>query len=127
MNRRELETYIAQTYSTDAEYPWAAHPGYAVFRHSGNRKWFAVTMDIPREKLGMQGDGMIAVLNVKCGPVLTGSLLTEAGFFPAYHMSKTNWVSIALDGTVSAEEIQWLLETSYDLAAPRRKARKDMD
>lgn len=127
MNRKELEAYIAQRFGVDGEQLWAAHPGFVVFRHGGSKKWFGITMDIPREKLGLEGERRIDVLNVKCGPILTGSLLAEAGFFPAYHMSKTNWVSIALDGTVAAEEIQWLLETSYDLAAPRRKARKDTD
>lgn len=123
MTRRELETYISQVYSAEAEYPWVAHPGYAVFRHANNRKWFAVAMDIPKEKLGLQEAGIIAVLNVKCDPILVGSLLVEPGFFPAYHMSKTNWITIALDGTVDDEQIKWLLDMSYDLTAPRRKKR----
>ena len=32
-------------------------------------------------------------------------------------MSKTNWISVALDGSVDGEEIRWLLERSYDLTA----------
>ena len=51
MTRAELERYIFDTYSTEADHPWADAPGNAVFRHAGNRKWFALILDVPREKL----------------------------------------------------------------------------
>lgn len=122
MTRQELERYISQAYSTEPEYPWVSHPGYAVFRHSGDRKWFAVAMGIPKEKLGLREAGMIEIFNVKCDPILIGSLRAEPGFFPAYHMSKSNWITIALDGSVDDGKIKWLLDMSYDLTAPRRKS-----
>lgn len=78
-------------------------------------------MNIPKEKLGLREDGMIDVLNVKCNPILIGSLRSDAGFFPAYHMNKTNWITIALDGTVNADRIKWLLDMSYDLTAPKQR------
>lgn len=124
MTRQELEAHIAEAYSTEPEYPWLKYPGYAVFRHSSNQKWFAAVMDIPKEKLGLREDGMIDILNVKCDPILIGSLRSEAGFFPAYHMSKANWITIALDGTVDADKIKWLLDMSYDLTAPKRSKPK---
>ena len=34
-------------------------------------------------------------------------------------MSKGNWVSIRLDGTVPEEDIFWLLGISYDLTRPK--------
>ena len=121
MTRQELERYIAQTYGITAEYPWAAYPRYAVFRHGSNRKWFAVVMDIPKDRLGLQEAGEIEILNVKCDPLLVTSLWDDPGFFPAYHMNKTNWITIALDGTVEDERILWLLDRSYDLTASKRK------
>ena len=57
----------------------------------------------------------IDVLNIKCDPMMIGSLRMKEGFFPAYHMNKENWISILLDGTVSADEIKPLLELSYQL------------
>ena len=62
MNRKELEKYISETYDADPEYPWESSPASAVFRHASNRKWFALLMDIPRSKLGMQSDDMISVV-----------------------------------------------------------------
>ena len=54
MNREELEAYILNHYSTEPDYPWADTPRAAVFRHANNRKWFALVMDVPRDKLGLQ-------------------------------------------------------------------------
>lgn len=115
MNREELINYIADIYSTDAEYPWASTPNFAVFRHGSNRKWFAVIMDLPKEKFGLHEDGVIDILNLKCDPILIGNLRNEKGFFPAYHMNKVYWISVALDGTVDADKIKWLLDLSFDL------------
>lgn len=115
MNREELIKHIAEVYSTDAEYPWASSPNSAVFRHQSNRKWFALVMDLPKERLGLHEDGVIDILNLKCDPILIGNLRQEKGFFPAYHMSKTHWITIALDGSVDADKIKWLLDLSFDL------------
>ena len=75
MNRAELERYIVEIYSTQGENPWAQSPANTVFRHHHNRKWFAIIMDIPRDKLGLPGDGIISAVNVKCDPRLIGSFL----------------------------------------------------
>ncbi len=124
MNRSELENYIAETYSVYAEFPWADSPSYAVFRHSNNRKWFALVMDIPKEKLGLSDSGMLDILNVKCEPVMIDFLRTEPGFFPAYHMNKTNWITVALDGSADAEKIKMLLDMSFNLTAKKIKSPK---
>lgn len=124
MTRTEWETYIFRTYGAAGEHLWAKYPNYAVFRHSENRKWFAAMMDIPKEKLGLPEGGVIEVLNVKCDPILIGSLRQEAGFFPAYHMSKTSWLTIALDGSAEEEKIKWLLDLSYDLTLRGKKKPK---
>ena len=71
-------------------------------------------MEIPKEKLGLSG-GNIPIVNVKCDPRLIGSFRQEKGIYPAYHMSKAHWLTVALDGTVEEEKIQFLLEMSYDL------------
>ena len=51
--------------------------------------------------------------------------------FPAYHMNKASWITAALDGSVSVETIELLLDVSYELTKPkiRRKTanRKESD
>ncbi len=124
MNREKLTNYILEAYNASQDYPWAKYPGFTVFRHVNNKKWFALIMDIPKNKLGLQGDELLDVVNFKCDPILIGSLREEAGFFPAYHMSKTSWITVALDGTVSDDKIKMLLDMSYELTASKIRQRK---
>ena len=124
MNRNELESFIKETYNADANYPWFKYPNYEVFRHSSNQKWFALIMDVPKSKLGLQGTETLAVVNFKCTPLLIGSLRKESGFFPAYHMNKDNWITVALDGSVSDDKIKMLLDMSYQATAPKIRRKK---
>ena len=131
MNREELEVYILNYYATQPDYPWADTPRAAVFRHAGNRKWFALVMEVPRDKLGLVGTEQLDIVNFKCDPILISSLHGEPGIFPAYHMNKSSWITAALDGSVPAETIELLLDVSYELTKPkiRRKPanRKEAD
>ena len=88
MNREELEAYILNQYSTEPDYPWADTPRAAVFRHAGNRKWFALVMEVPRDKLGLAGTEKLDIVNFKCDPILISSLRGETSIFPAYHNGK---------------------------------------
>ena len=83
--------------------------------NANNKKCFALVIEVNAKKLGLQEDKTVDVLNIKCDPMMIGSLRMKEGFFPAYHMNKENWISILLDGTVSADEIKPLLELSYQL------------
>lgn len=123
MNRNELTRYISETYSTDPDFPWDSDPEYAVFRHVSNRKWFALIMRIPGAKLGLP-DEMTDIVNLKNDPVMSGSLRSEPGIFPAYHMNKESWISVALDGSVPDDKLKLLLDLSFDLTAPRQRRRK---
>ena len=117
MTRAELEKYIGETYNTDPDYPWEDTPQAAVFRHRSNRKWFALTMTVGRDRLGLPEGGSVDIVNLKCGPIMLGSMLMEPGFFPAYHMSKAHWISAALDGSAEGEKIKLLLDVSYEMTA----------
>ena len=121
MQRERIIEYIQDTFSTEEEHLWTQYPNYSVFRHPASKKWFAIIMDISRSKLGLDGDGAVDILDIKCSPLMIGSLLSEQGFLPAYHMHKNTWITILLDETVPDEKIYPLLELSYDSVAPRRK------
>ena len=123
MNRIQLTRFIGEQFGADEEYPWQSHPNFAVFRHTSNRKWFAVIMDIPKNKLGLRGDKLVDVVNLKCDPLLVGSLREEKGFYPAYHMNKESWITALLDGSVDDDKLQWLVEASYALTDVKKKAK----
>lgn len=121
MTRAKWEEYLLETYHAESDTPWARYPNYRVFRHSNNRKWFALMMTLPKQRLGLEGGGSLEVVNLKCGSILTGSLLEEPGFYPAYHMSKGAWITAALDGSVPDGKIKMLLDLSHSATAPRKK------
>ena len=119
MDRAELKAYIRQTYHIEADHPWAKSPNHEVFRHTENRKWFALILDVPQNKLGLPGTQRMDVVNVKCDPILIGSLRAEHGIYPAYHMSKDTWITVALDGTVTPDAIKALLDMSFHATAAK--------
>lgn len=112
--RQDVLDFAAKQYGTEPEYLWASAPDYAVLRHQ-NRKWYGLIMDVPREKLGLAGPERVDILNVKCDPHMIGSFRRRNGFLPAYHMNRSHWLTILLDGTADKETICSLLDMSYDL------------
>mgnify|MGYP002518615570 FL=1 len=121
MDRKELEQFIIDNYNCNTDYPWIKYPSFEVFRHTNNKKWFALIMDISKDKLGLESNEIISVVNFKCDPILIGSLLREKGFFPAYHMSKNSWITVALNNSVDNDKIKMLLDLSYQLTADKIK------
>ena len=87
MNRAGLTAHMQTAYGVEPDYPFEGDTVSAVFRRSDNRKWFALVMRLPAERLGIPGS-LLDVVNLKCDPLIIGSLLAEPGFFPAYHMNK---------------------------------------
>ena len=121
MNRSDWKQYILETYHAVSDRPWPRYPNHEVFRHPGNRKWFALMMDVPGAKLGLPERGMLDILNLKCDPVLIASLRGAPGLLPAYHMNKEKWISVLLGDAGLDEPIKNLLALSYELTAPKKK------
>ncbi|MBO4367634.1 MAG: MmcQ/YjbR family DNA-binding protein [Clostridia bacterium] len=115
MKLKELTEYIFDTYSVEPDHPFKMDDVSCVYRHIGNRKWFALTMNIPYRTLGIHREGNVDILNIKCDPLVIGSLRGKPGFCPAYHMNKDKWITILLDGSAAREDIVFLLAMSYDL------------
>ena len=125
MTRQELTEHIFDTYSVEPDHPFPGDGESAVFRHSGSRKWFALVMDIPYRTLGIPREGRTDILNIKCDPILIGSLRGKPGFCPAYHMNKDKWITILLDGSAERSEIEALLAMSWGLTARQRPERRE--
>ena len=115
MTRTELAAYLTDTYRTAGAHLFAKYPSFQVFRHNGNKKWFAVIMDVPGKNLGLTCGREVQVVNLKCDTRLIGSFREEPGIFPGWHMNKAHWLSVALDGSVDDEKIRFLVDMSYEL------------
>lgn len=105
--------YALTQYGTQPEYLWKNLPDACVLRHTENNRWYAVVMSVLRERLGIDGDGEVCIIDVKCSPEIVGSVIKKRGFLPAYHMNKVHWITILLDGTADDEEIFKFIDLSY--------------
>ncbi len=114
-DKQSLDKYITDTYGVLPEQPWLKYPTNTVYRHSSNKKWFAVVMTLPKTKLGLTDDSAVDVINLKCDSLMVGSLHKESGIYPGYHMNKSYWITVLLDGSVDDEKLRWLLDLSFDL------------
>ncbi|MDO5041827.1 MAG: MmcQ/YjbR family DNA-binding protein [Peptoniphilus sp.] len=114
MKREAIFEYVKRQYGTVPEYLWKTSPESAVLRHQ-NGKWYAILLQVGKTKLGLEGKGIVDIINVKCEPNMIGLLTQTYGFLPGYHMNKQYWITILLDGTVSEAKILDFLDLSYDL------------
>lgn len=90
LKREEVFEYSKAKYNVDPDYPWEKFSDYAVLRHNNNEKWFALILDITADKIGLERDEIIDVLNLKVRSEFIDSLRQKDGFYPAYHMGKSN-------------------------------------
>ena len=82
-------------------------------------------MDVPREKLGLDGTERTDIVNVKLGDSMLADILTgQPGYFRGYHIARSSWISILLDGTVPFEEICRWIDESYGTTASKQKKQK---
>lgn len=119
-SRADILDYVNFQYGTEPEYPWIDLPEHAVLRHS-NGKWYGIIMNITRDKLGLNSNEKIDILVCKCDPIMRELLLSEKGFYPAYHMNKMHWITIFLDGSVKADLACHVLDLSHQIISNRNK------
>ncbi len=123
--KEKVFAYIKKKYKASPEYLWKRYPDYAVFRHSDNNKWFALQAAVPGEKLGVGGEELIEVINVKVDDMFfRDMLIQQKGILPAYHMNKQHWVTILLDGMVSENQVYDLIDASVMATASAKKKQK---
>ena len=108
---------IREKFSDEPEFLWRQAPNYSVFRRADNRKWYAVIMVVPREKLQLAGKDELEILNLRVEPEELNRLVDGEKYFRGWHMNKKSWMTLRLDGALSFDEIFSRLEQSYRLAA----------
>lgn len=72
-------------------------------------------MDMSADKLALQSTETIDVINLKVRKELIGPLRKKEGIYPAYHMDKSNWITINLKETNTMNQIKDLIADSYEL------------
>lgn len=120
--RQTVFDYMQKKYQVSPEYPWKKSDKNAVFRHSDNNKWFALVINVRRDKLGLSGIEHIDVINLKINDMFyRDMILQKMGIIPAYHMNKQYWITVLLDGTVETEMLFELIDMSFMATASTKK------
>lgn len=123
MNRQEFFEYCLNTYSTSPDYPFEEDFESAVLRHSGNRKWYALVLKVPRRKFGLNSDDVVDVVNMKLPIEMFGSFGAVDGVYPAYHMNKLHWISVLLPDAPD-DVVHFLVNVSFEATKDKRKCKK---
>ncbi len=110
---KRIMAQVQEKYGNQLEHLWEKSPDTAVLRHEGNQKWYAVLMRIPWDKLEKGREGLVEAVNIKHDQV--ADLLSKRGIYPAFHMNKRYWLSLALDDSLSDDDVLDLLEISWNL------------
>jgi predicted DNA-binding protein (MmcQ/YjbR family) len=106
MNVEELRTYCLKKPATSEGFPFDEKT--LVFKVSG--KMFAL---VPLENSELR-------VNLKCDPDLAIKLREEHhSVLPGYHMSKTHWNTVVIDGSVDDDTIKEWIDLSYHLVASK--------
>ena len=123
--REKINDYIKDQYGVEPEFPWPKYNEHAVYRHGDNKKWFALIMAVGRDKVGLEGDGNVDVINLKIDDIIMRDvIINEEGIMPAYHMNKLHWITVLLDGTVPESSVKSLLDISYNATASKRRKKQ---
>lgn len=114
---KRIMAQVQEKYGSQLEYLWEKSPDTAVLRHEGNQKWYAVLMRIPWDRLEKGREGLVEAVNLKHDQV--ADLLSKKGIYPAFHMNKRYWLSLALDDSLQDEEVLELIERSWNLTVKK--------
>ena len=111
-----LADYIREHFDDAPEFLWEKYPNFAVFRRKDNRKWYAVIMNVPKNKLELDGAEEIEIVDLRIAPAELDRIVDGEKYFRGWHMNKKSWLTLRLDETLPFEEISARLEESYRLA-----------
>jgi predicted DNA-binding protein (MmcQ/YjbR family) len=102
MTLEEIKQYcLAKTGATE-DYPFGPEP----LVYKVGSKMFVI-VSVRHEKISM---------SLKCDPFIAESLRQEfPSITPGYHLNKSHWNSVSIDGAVPEKELKWMIDHSYDL------------
>lgn len=115
--RNEVISYCKTFSDVYEDYPFH-DMNFTVMRCKKNKKSFAHIFE---------RDSMIWV-NVKCDTEWI-NFWRDAyqSVIPGYHMNKSHWNSLLLNGTIKEKDIKRMIQDSYHLVKPKEKKKKQVE
>lgn len=106
MNKEEIIKYCLTLPNTFEDYPFPNDNITVAMKHSNNKKWFALVMEVKGE----------LYLNIKTDPNYSDILRNAYEYIiPAYHMNKELWNTVIISKNVDVNLVKELVEHSYEL------------
>lgn len=109
---------ILNQYDVKPDFPWetAQYQSYGTFRHADTRKWFALIMNVKREKLfNNKDEETIDIINLKTDTLKKDIRKYPGAIFPAYHMNHKTWISIVLEEYLEDAIVMEYVQRSFEL------------
>lgn len=120
MHIQQILQYAQDNYGVSPDYPFSKYKNAAVLRHLDNQKWFAILIELPGDKLGLDNKNIYPIMNIKAPTAVIGSLCALPWARPAWHMHKAHWVSVLLHHpSLTQQAARTLLHTSFELTRTR--------
>lgn len=111
--------YLKEHYGAEPDFPWDGSQDYAVYRLE-NGKWFALMMRVPFNKIGIDSDEPVWIVNMKADADKIPEMIDEKSIFPAWHMTKKYWISVLLTCATDFENLCNLTERSRELVLTKK-------
>lgn len=108
--------YVSATYGDELEFLWEKFDDNAIWRRKDNRKWYAVMLTVAGNKLGMLSDEKVEILDLRADAEKIDNIVDGKTIFRGYHMNKKHWITVCLDGSLPQNEIEKMIDRSYELA-----------
>ncbi len=114
MDHKQVKQYLLSKPEANEQFPFG--PEVAVFKIKNLKMFATLALGTGNEK---GTNGKMAghwCMNLKCNPDHADAIRsTFDAVIPGYHMSKTHWNTIILDGSIPISEIKSMIDHSYSL------------
>ena len=112
----KLLNFAYTFYGDQLEFLWENFSNNAILRRKDTGKWYAHFAIISKNKLGLNSEEKIEMVNLRADPKEIETLIDNITYFKAYHMNKKNWITIILDGKEKTEKLVKMIQKSFELA-----------
>lgn len=119
---KKIISHISKKYGDEPQFLWEKYSDCAVFRRKSSGKWYGVLLTVGKDKLIPGSCGKVKIIDLRIDP--SSPAAKEKKYLPGYHMNKSRWITVILDGSVSTREIYRLIDASYELADAKTSARR---
>ena len=107
--------YIKDKYNDDLEFLWEKFVDNGIWRNKKNKKWYAALLTVKATYFDIDSNDIVEVIDLRYEKGKTSDIIDNKKVFPGYHMNKSSWITIKLDGTMDNLELFKLIDNSYNI------------